>query len=61
MSIFDFNERGFADDETYRQAKALQSSLLALVDRVETVKSEHDKLEGENKFLQSSVFYLLVY
>jgi hypothetical protein len=41
------------------QAKALQSSLLALVDRVETVKSEHDKLEGENKFLQSYIGELM--
>lgn len=35
------------------QAKTLQSSLQAIVDRVETVKSEHEKLEGGNKFLQS--------
>lgn len=36
-----------------RQAKALQASLLEIVDRVEVVKSEHEKLEGGNKFLQS--------
>jgi hypothetical protein len=41
------------------QAKALHSSLLALVDRVESVKSEHDKLEGENKFLQSYIGELM--
>lgn len=35
------------------QAKVLQMSLQAIVDRVETVKSEHEKLEGGNKFLQS--------
>ena len=35
------------------QAKVLQTSLQAIVDRVETVKSEHEKLEGGNKFLQS--------
>ena len=35
------------------QAKILQTSLQAIVDRVETVKSEHEKLEGGNKFLQS--------
>lgn len=35
------------------QAKTLQTSLQAIVDRVETVKSEHQKLEGGNKFLQS--------
>ena len=35
------------------QAQMLQTSLQAIVDRVETVKSEHEKLEGGNKFLQS--------
>ena len=35
------------------QAKTLQASLQAIVDRVESVKSEHEKLEGGNKFLQS--------
>lgn len=35
------------------QAKQLQASLLAIVNRVETVKEEHEKLEGGNKFLQS--------
>ena len=35
------------------QAKTLQTSLQAIVDRVETVKVEHQKLEGGNKFLQS--------
>jgi hypothetical protein len=37
------------------QARVLQSSLQAIVDRVETVKTEHEKLEGGNKFLQSYV------
>lgn len=37
------------------QAKTLQASLQAIVDRVESVKSEHEKLEGGNKFLQSYV------
>lgn len=37
------------------QAKTLQTSLQDLVDRVEEVKSEHEKLEGGNKFLQSYV------
>ncbi|KAH0557140.1 hypothetical protein GP486_005068 [Trichoglossum hirsutum] len=41
------------------QARSLHSSLLALVDRVESVKSEHDKLEGENKFLQSYIGELM--
>ena len=35
------------------QAKTLQTSLQAIVDRIETVKTEHEKLEGGNKFLQS--------
>ena len=34
------------------QARSLQASLMAIVDRVETVKEEHEKLEGGNKFLQ---------
>lgn len=37
------------------QAKTLQKSLQQIVDRVETVKTEHEKLEGGNKFLQSCV------
>ncbi|KAI9848314.1 MAG: hypothetical protein M1837_000578 [Sclerophora amabilis] len=41
------------------QARALQASLSALVDRVECVKTEHDKLEGENKFLQSYIGELM--
>lgn len=35
------------------QAKHLQASLLEVVERVETVKNEHEKLEGGNRFLQS--------
>jgi hypothetical protein len=38
---------------TNRQAKALQASLMEIVDRVEVVKNEHEKLEGGNRFLQS--------
>lgn len=41
------------------QAKALQASLLEIVDRVEVVKSEHEKLEGGNKFLQSYIGELM--
>jgi hypothetical protein len=37
----------------FRQAQALRASLMAIVDRVEAVKIEHEKLEGGNKFLQS--------
>jgi len=42
-----------ARDELIKQAKELQASLQAIVERVEEVKSEHEKLEGGNKFLQS--------
>jgi hypothetical protein len=38
---------------TTRQAKQLQASLMQIVDRVEVVKNEHEKLEGGNRFLQS--------
>ncbi|KAL1612812.1 hypothetical protein SLS60_001041 [Paraconiothyrium brasiliense] len=41
------------------QAKALQASLMEIVDRVEIVKSEHEKLEGGNKFLQSYIGELM--
>jgi short coiled-coil protein len=36
-----------------RQAKELQDTLLDIVDKVENVRSEHAKLEGGNRFLQS--------
>jgi len=41
------------------QAKALQASLLEIVDRVEVVRSQHEKLEGGNKFLQSYIGELM--
>jgi len=41
------------------QSKQLQASLLSLVDRVESVKAEHEKLEGGNKFLQSYIGELM--
>jgi short coiled-coil protein len=44
-----------ARKDLIEQAKLLQMSLQAIVDRVEVVKSEHEKLEGGNKFLQSYV------
>lgn len=44
-----------------RQAKQLQASLMEIVDRVEVVKSEHEKLEGGNKFLQSYVLLIMLY
>lgn len=37
------------------QAKSLQSSLQALTERIEAVKSDHDRLENENKFLQDYI------
>ena len=37
------------------QAKTLQSSLQALADRIDEVRSDHDKLESENKFLQDYI------
>ncbi|CEJ55853.1 putative bZIP transcription factor [Penicillium brasilianum] len=37
------------------QAKALQSSLQALAERIDAVKSDHDKLENENKILQDYI------
>jgi len=57
-SMADINKLGEdARNHLIEQAKALQASLLAIVDRVETVKVEHEKLEGGNKFLQSYVSY----
>ncbi|KAF2668203.1 hypothetical protein BT63DRAFT_433141 [Microthyrium microscopicum] len=41
------------------QAKELQESLLQIVERVESVKSEHEKLEGGNRFLQSYIGELM--
>jgi hypothetical protein len=38
-----------------RQARTLQSSLQALAERIDEVKSEHDKLETENRFLQDYI------
>lgn len=39
----------------FRQAKALQSSLQALAERIDVVKSDHDKLEKDNKILQDYI------
>jgi hypothetical protein len=38
-----------------RQAKTLQSSLQAIAERIDAVKSDHDKLEIENKILQDYI------
>lgn len=48
-----------ARQDLIEQARVLQTSLQAIVDRVETVKSEHEKLEGGNKFLQSYIGELM--
>lgn len=37
------------------QAKALQSSLQALAEKIDEVKLDHDKLESENRFLQDYI------
>lgn len=37
----------------------MQDSLLEIVDRVESVKEEHEKLEGGNRFLQSYIGELM--
>lgn len=39
----------------HRHAKALQESLLAIFNRIEAVKEEHDKLDSNNKFLQKYI------
>ncbi|KAE9984956.1 hypothetical protein BLS_000535 [Venturia inaequalis] len=41
------------------QAKQLQASLLSLCERVDSVKAEHEKLEGGNAFLQSYIGELM--
>lgn len=38
-----------------RHAKALQESLVAIFNRIEAVKEEHDKLDSNNKFLQKYI------
>ena len=42
-----------AREDLVRQAHTLQTSLQQIVDRVEKVKDEHERLEDGNKFLQS--------
>ncbi|RMZ81902.1 hypothetical protein DV738_g1955, partial [Chaetothyriales sp. CBS 135597] len=37
------------------QARTLQSSLAALAERIDEVKSDHDRLESENRFLQDYI------
>jgi hypothetical protein len=51
VSTFRLASVSYTDES--RQSKALQASLMEIVDRVEVVKNEHEKLEGGNRFLQS--------
>lgn len=44
-----------ARDELKKHAKALQDSLLTILNRIEAVKEEHDKLDSNNKFLQKYI------
>ncbi|KAI5294672.1 hypothetical protein KEM52_003490 [Ascosphaera acerosa] len=44
-----------ARETLQQQARRLQSSLQALAERIDEVKSDHDKLENENKFLQDYI------
>jgi len=44
-----------AREELQRHAKALQDSLIALFNRIEAVKEEHNKLDNNNKFLQKYI------
>jgi short coiled-coil protein len=46
---------GSSTNKSHSQAKTLQSSLQALADKIDEVKSDHDKLESENKFLQDYI------
>lgn len=39
----------------HRHAKALQESLIAIFNRIEAVREEHDKLDSNNKFLQKYI------
>ncbi|WEW58938.1 hypothetical protein PRK78_004406 [Emydomyces testavorans] len=52
----DIERLGREARETLKQeAKTLQSSLQALAERIDEVKSDHDKLESENRFLQDYI------
>ncbi|KAJ9645571.1 hypothetical protein H2204_001152 [Knufia peltigerae] len=47
-------ERGVRES-LKEQARSLQSSLAALAEKIDEVKSDHDKLENENRFLQDYI------
>ncbi|KAL1958417.1 hypothetical protein VTO42DRAFT_4518 [Malbranchea cinnamomea] len=44
-----------ARETLQQQAKTLQASLQALAERIDEVKSDHDRLESENRFLQDYI------
>ncbi|KAG6000326.1 hypothetical protein E4U21_005604 [Claviceps maximensis] len=44
-----------AREELQRHAKLLQESLIAIFNRIEAVRQEHDKLDSNNKFLQKYI------
>ena len=44
-----------ANELIIRHAKSLQSGLAALAERIETVKSDHEKLEKQNVALQDYI------
>lgn len=44
-----------AREELQRHAQTLQESLLNILNRIEAVKEEHDKLDSHNKFLQKYI------
>ncbi|OCT49588.1 putative bZIP transcription factor [Cladophialophora carrionii] len=49
-------ERGLRETlKEARQARNLQSSLAALAEKIDEVKTDHDKLETENRFLQDYI------
>jgi hypothetical protein len=47
-------ERGLRES-LKEQARNLQSSLAALAEKIDEVKTDHDKLETENRFLQDYI------
>ena len=49
------NQRSADGKVLKRQSREKQTTLLALLDHIDVVQSEHIKLEGENRFLQSYI------
>lgn len=44
-----------AREELRRHAQALQESIRLILERIDAVKTEHDKLDSNNKFLQKYI------